>query len=116
MPMPRRVMAPETLVPPDLPSVTKCLGKFPTLVAFLTARSYDGGGARLPGRFWFDASSSGFAITLIDADQALRIVVRAQAIDDVFAAAELILGADNAPWEVDQYQAEKLAQKKPKKK
>ena len=111
----RRVTDPATLTLPDLPNVTKTLGKFPTLVAFLTSRSYDDGGARVPGKFWMDASSSGFSLTLIDVDQALRIVVRAGTLDDVFAAAELVLGAENAPWEVDAFQADRQAQKKKKK-
>lgn len=111
----RRAIDPATLQLPDLPSFTKTLAKFPTFVAFLTSRSYEDGGARLPGKFWFDCSSSGFALTLIDVDQALRLVVRAGTIDDTLAAAELVLGADNAPWEVDAFQAERQASKKKKK-
>lgn len=111
----RRATDPATLTLPDLPSVSKTLAKFPTLIAFITSRSYDDGGARVPGKFWVDASTAGFAITLIDVDQALRLVVRAGAIDDAFTAAEIALGADNAPWEVDAFQAERQAQKKKKK-
>lgn len=116
VPIPRRFSDPASLVPPDLPTVTKVLAKFPLLVAFLTARSYVEGGVRLPGKIWFEGSTAGFALTLIDQDQAMRLTVRAGAIDDVLAAAELALGADNAPWEVDEYQANRLANKKSKKK
>lgn len=115
MPIPRRAIDPATLLPPDLPSVSKVLKGSPTLVAFLTARSYEGGGVRLPGKFWFEGGPSGFTMTLLDVDQALRCVVRAQTIDDAFAAAELLLGAENAPWEVDEFLAAKRAQKKGKK-
>lgn len=115
MPIKRRVFDTTTLSLPDLPNATKLFAKFPTFVAFLTARSYEDGQARLPGKFWFDASTAGFQITLIDVDQAMRLVVRAAALDDVWAAAELALGTDNAPWEVDQYHAQKAAEKKKKK-
>lgn len=114
VPMPKRKFDTSNLVPDDLPSESKLLHKCPLLRQFITARSYEGGGVRLPGRFWFEAGSLGFAITLIDVDNALRCVVRAGAIDDVFAAAELLLGAENGPWEVDQFQADRKA-KKPKK-
>lgn len=116
MPIKRRVAPDAPLQFPDLPSVTKLFAKLPTLVAFITARSYDDGAARVPGKFWVDASSAGFTVTLIDIDQALRLTVRAGTIDDAFAAAESLLGAENAPWEVDQFQAEKRAEKMKKKK
>jgi hypothetical protein len=115
MPIKRRAADTASLSLPDLPNFTKLFAKTPTLVAFLTARSYEDGGSRLPGKFWFDGNSSGFSITLIDQDQGFRLVVRAGTIDDVFAAAELALGTENAPWEVDQYHATKLAEKKKKK-
>lgn len=115
MPIKRRFSDPSSLVMPDLPSNSKIFAKFPTLMAFLTARSYEEGGARLPGKYWFDGSSAGFQLTLIDVDQGYRLVVRAQSIDDVYTAAELALGADNAPWEPDQYQQEKLAKNRKKK-
>jgi hypothetical protein len=115
MPIRRRAVEATPLQLPDLPAVTKLWAKLPTFVAFLTARSYEDGGARLPGTFWFDGSSSGFAITLRDVDQCLRLVVRAPTIDDVFAAAELAIGTENAPWETDQFLAEKRAERKKKK-
>jgi len=116
MPIKRRVAPDSPLQFPDLPSVTKLFQKLPTLVAFLTARSYDDGAPRAPGKFWVDASSAGFTVTLIDVDQALRLTIRAGTLDDVFAAVETALGADNAPWEIDQFQAQKQAEKKSKKK
>lgn len=116
MPIKRRVPPDAPLQFPDLPSVTKLFQRLPTFVAFITARSYDDGAPRLPGKFWVDASSAGFTLTLIDVDQALRLTIRAGTIDDVFAAAETALGADNAPWEVDKFQAERQAEKKSKKK
>jgi len=115
MPIRRRIIETAPLQLPDLPNQTKLFGKLPTLVAFLTARSYEDAGARLPGTFWFDGGSSGFAVTLRDVDQCLRLVVRAPTIDDVFGAAELAIGAENAPWEIDQFLADKRAEKKKKK-
>jgi hypothetical protein len=115
MPIKRNPVDPATLVPPDLPTESKCLPKSPMLRAFLCARSYLEGGVRLPGRIWLEGTSLGFTLTLIDVDQALRLVVRATTLDDAFAGAELLLGADNAPWEVDEYLASRKAQKGKKK-
>lgn len=115
MPIKRREMDPVTLVPSDLPMESKVLHRFLALRQFLSARSYEGGGVRLPGKMWLDGGASGYSITLKDVDQALQITVRAGTLDDVFSAAELVLGAENAPWEVDQYQAERRAEKKKKK-
>jgi len=109
VPIKRRVTDPQTLVPPDLPSASKILAKCPLLIQFLTARSYEEGGARLPGRFWFEVQGTAFVVTLFDLDQALKVAVRAGTLDDVFAAVELLLGAENAPWEPDQYQVERRA-------
>lgn len=116
MPIKKRALDAPTLVPPDLPSDTKILKKAcPMLVEFVTCRSYIEGGARVPGRFWFEPSGSGFMITLFDLDNAMKIAVRAGTIDDVFAACEVVLGAENAPWEPDQYQLDRRAQKGKKK-
>lgn len=116
MPIKRREMDPATLLPPDLPSESKILAKLVNVRTFLSARSYEGGGVRLPGKLWLEGNALGFTITLKDVDQALLLTVRASTLDDVFAAAELVLGAENAPWEVDQWAATRQAEKKSKKK
>lgn len=116
VPMPKRSGPAAPLVPPDLPAATKVLGKCPLLVQFLTCRSWEDGTARVPGRFWFDAGALGFSITLKDPNAALQAVLRASCIDDVFALCEAFLGSESAPWEVDQYQAERMAEKNKKKK
>lgn len=116
MPMPKRSGPSAPLVPSDLPSQSKVLSKCPLLVQFLTCRSWDDGTARAPGRFWFDAGSLGFSLTLKDPNQATQAVIRAGSIDDVFALTETFLGNENAQWEIDQYAADKLAEKSKKKK
>jgi len=116
MPMPKRSGPAAALTPPDLPSTTKVMAKCPLLVQFLTCRSWDDGSVRTPGRFWFDAGALGFSITLKDPNLALQAVLRAGTIDDVFGLCEAFLGQENAQWEVDQYQADKLAEKVKKKK
>lgn len=115
MPIPKPKFDPSTLVPPDLPSESKVLAKFPALRTFLSARSYEGGGARLPGKLWIDTTAAGFQVTLIDQDNALRVSGRAATMDDLFALAELLAGGEGVQWEVDQYQREKLEKKSKKK-
>jgi hypothetical protein len=111
----KRVQDPASVKLPDLPNVSKTFAKFPTFVAFFTSRTYEDGSPRAVGKYWFDASGSGFSITLIDVDQGFRLVVRGPTIDDAFAAAEVALGSDSAPWEVDQYQQDRIAKKSKKK-
>jgi len=112
----KRAQPSETLKLPDLPAVTKLLQKFPTLIAFISSRSWPDGSPRVPGRFWFDPTPSGYTITLIDVDQCLRIKVHAGTIDDVFAAAELVIGTESSQWEIDPWSAEQAAKKMKKKK
>jgi len=114
MPIRKPSFDPATLVPPDLPSESKLLAKLPALRTFLTARSYEGGGVRLPGKFWFEATSSGFFVTLFDLDNALKVSGRAPTLDDAFALLELLAGAENLQWEPDEFQAQRQAKKKKK--
>jgi len=112
----RRNAVPGPLTFPDLPSESKVLAKFPTLIEFLTRRSWPDGTVRAPGRYWWDPLSSGFCLTLIDVDNALRIKVTAPTLDAAYAAAELVLGTDGGQWEVDTYEQEKREKKAKRKK
>jgi len=112
----KRQVGADALTMPDLPGNSKLLGKLTTLIEFLTKRTWPDGAARAPGRLWLDPSPLGFTITLIDVDQCLRIKVYAGTIDDVFAAAELVVGSESSQWEVDAYSAEQRAAKLKKKK
>lgn len=115
VPIKKPAFDPSTLVPPDLPSESKLLAKFAALRAFLSARSYEGGGARVPGKLWIEPTAVGYQVTLIDQDNALRVSGRAGTLDEVFALAELLAGGEGVQWEVDQYQREKLEKKSKKK-
>lgn len=114
VPIKKPAFDPATLVPPDLPSESKVLHKFAALRTFLCARSYEGGGVRAPGKLWLETTASGFQITLIDVDLALRVSGRANTLDEVLALGELLAGGEGVAWEVDAFLAEKAAKKKKK--
>ena len=57
-----------------------------------------------------------YELTLYDLDSGTRLPVRAATLDEVLAAAEKLLGVENAPWEIDRYLTEQLAGKNKKKK
>lgn len=115
MPIRRRVSSPDTLKLPPLPSDSKLLVKCPLLREFLTAREYSDGTPRTPGYFTLRPGVLDFACTLSDPDACQRATVRARNLDDLFAGLELLLGAEDGPWEPDNYLLEQAAKKTKKK-
>jgi hypothetical protein len=101
---------------PILSSASKILAKCPRFCEFLTATAYEDGSMRRPGRFWFESDGVSFTLTLFELSAALKMRCRAQTIDDTILLAETFLGAENGPWEVDQYEWERQQQKNKKKK
>lgn len=99
---------------PPLSAESKLLHKLPRLRAFLTDTQYEDGSPRAPGRLWLDQDGVGFTITLFEPTAFARMRLRAATLDDVFALCDVHLGAENAPWEVDQYARDRAAGKKKK--
>lgn len=99
---------------PPLSAESKVLAKLPRLRAFLTDTQYEDGSPRAPGRLWLDQDGVGFTITLFEPSAFARVRLRAATLDDVFALCDVHLGAENAPWEVDQYARDRAAGKKKK--
>lgn len=116
MPIKRRTVNPDTLPIPALSGDSKVLAKFPLIREFLTATQYEDGGARTPGYITLRNRVIEFEVSLYDPDAGSRIAIRSRTMDDAFAAAELILGAADAPWEPDRYLMEQLAKRNKSKK
>lgn len=98
-----------------LESESVILHDCPLLRQFLTHTAYSDMSPRQPGYMTIRTRGLAFEMTLYDYDSGMRLVVQGPCLDDMFAAGELMLGTDAAPWTVDQYLTG-LLQKKTKKK
>lgn len=90
----------------------RILGQLPSLVAHCCVTKYDDGSPRVPG--WFTTGTKGAAwqVTVKDPDSGAKMVLTGNTLDDAFALAELMLGAEEAPWEVDPYLASQTKRKR----
>lgn len=93
---------------------SKVLAKLPLIREFLSATAYEDQSPRQPGYLTLKNRGGSYEITVYDPDAGLRCAVRAMTLDDVFAAAELLLGASDAPWEVDRWLTDQLAKNRKK--
>jgi len=78
-------------------------GSFPNIMAHLTVVRYDDGTPRQPGTIFLRTLGAAFQITATAPDAQCRLPVVGNTIDDALAALDLMLGADDAPWEIDPY-------------
>lgn len=101
---------------PALSMESKVLEKYPLLREFVSATAYEDGSMRMPGSLRLENKIICYQITLSDPDAGMRVSVSAATLDDVLKGVERLLGAPEAPWEVDRYLTEQLQKKKPKKK
>lgn len=82
---------------------SKLFAKLPHLLAHISHSQYDDGTARTPGTVTFKRYGSGFTIIIKEPDAQAQILVSAPTVDECFMAANLYLGGENPPWEVDRY-------------
>lgn len=101
---------------PALPldDTSKVLLKFPLVREFLSATAYEDQTPRQPGYMTIRNRVGSYEITVYDPDAGLRCAARAMTLDDVLAATELLLGAKEAPWEVDRFLMEQVTKNKKK--
>jgi hypothetical protein len=64
---------------------------------------------------WIRTLGTQWCVTVFDPDACARLDCRATAIDDALLLAEKLLGAEEAPWEIDGYLQEKAAKQTKKK-
>lgn len=101
---------------PPLSADSVIFKKFPRYREFISAREYDDGSPRLPGRVWLDSDNLAFTATIFERSGFGRMRFRAQSQDDLFAAIEAFLSQENPQWEDDDFAREKAAEKNSKKK
>ncbi len=97
-----------------LPSDSVLFKKLPRLMEFITQLAYEDGTPRAPGYYWVKTDATAFIVTLFDEDACARLPCRGATVEDAFGLADKLLGAENAPWEVDQWMMERKAKKKKK--
>lgn len=112
----RRQIAKAEGIPLPAASIAgKTLVKFPRFLEHMTATAYDDGTIRVPGYCWLSTRGQAWILTLFDVDGCARLPLVANSVDEVFAMAEAMLGAEDAPWQLDQFMLDRSNQKKKKK-
>lgn len=82
---------------------TNVFTALPNLTAHCAITRYDNGSPRRPGWFTVKTQGSAWVIQLKEPDSALQMTCHGQTLDDALSLAELLLGADSAPWEPDPF-------------
>lgn len=113
--MKRRVAKTDGLPAPGVAATSVMWGKLPLIREHLTTTAYEDGGPRSPGYMWIKTTLSTWVVTLFEPDSAARLDVRGPTLDETLQLAEKLLGAENAPWEIDTYLQERQAKKGKKK-
>lgn len=83
------------------PVETNLLGMFGNIIAHLTEVRYDDGAPRRPGWLLLKTQGSTWSCFIKEPDAAAQMNVNAQTLDDLLILADMLLGADDAPWEPD---------------
>lgn len=100
---------------PALSAESKFLGKLPTLCEWLSATTYEDGSPRTPGYMWISNRGLGYEVTIFDPDGAVKLPCLGRTLDEALALAETHLRAEDAPWQEDQYLAQRRDQGRKKK-
>jgi len=73
------------------------------LVKHCCVTKYEDGEARKPGWITLKTSGSAWVVQVKDPDAGLSLTCTQQSLDDALALADVLLGSDEAPWEVDPF-------------
>jgi len=112
----RRIPSAEKAALPALPAPTDVFGEGSLVAEHLSATSYGDGSARTPGSLAVRNKGTSYEVTLYDHDAGLRCPVVGPTLKDALEQCEVILGAAEAPWVVDEYLTSLNARKKKRKK
>ena len=81
------------------------------LVEHCALRQYDDGEAREPGWVTIKTQGAAWCVQVKDPDAAVSFVAVADTLDRALETAALLLGCDDAPWEMDRFLAQGKAAK-----
>ena len=90
------------------------LSRLPNLVSHCCVIKYDDGESRRPGWWTVKTMGSAWVVEVKDPDSCCRIQATGNTLDDAMALADLLLGAEQAPWEPDPWLASSQARGKKK--
>lgn len=91
---------------------TNIFHQLPSLVAHCTTTKYDDGDPRQPGWFTVKTMGAAWMVMVKDPDSCAQFSATASTLDDALQLAELLLSADEAPWEPDPWAKRKKVDKK----
>jgi len=96
------------------PMESVVFGKLHSIVAHCAATKYDDGDSRKPGWVTIKTNGSVWVIEAKDPDTSSKLTAIQPTLDDALALLGLLLEADEAPWEHDQWLAQAAAKAKKK--
>lgn len=107
----RRVVVGASGEKASAPTLSKVLNRWSQILAHCATLAYEDGCPRQPG--WITIRTRGIEWECIakDPDAGAQLIARGASVDDAMQLLNELLGADNAPWELDQY----LSARKPRK-
>lgn len=91
---------------------TKVLSRFQNIVLHCCMCAYDDGSPRTPGWVTLKQLGGMWMLQMKDPDASAQLCVSAVLLDDLFVAAQLLLGAEDAPWQPDPFLAAAKSQKR----
>lgn len=94
------------------PIETKVLDKLPNLVGHMATVRYEDGEARQPGQVIVKTQGAAWVVTVKDPDACAQLQCVGQSLDDALALADLLLAAEDAPWEIDRWAADRARKAK----
>jgi len=81
------------------------------LTEHMALRQYDDGEAREPGWITLKTQGAAWCVQVKDPDAAVSFTAVADTLDKALETAALLLGCDDAPWEMDRFLAQQKAGK-----
>lgn len=101
----RQILAGATAPGPEhiAPIDSTALSAFPNLVKHCCITRYDDHTPRRPGWITVQTQGAAWMVVCKDPDACAQLRVTGPTLDDALALAELLLGAEDAPWEPDRF-------------
>lgn len=94
------------------PVETKVLSVLTNLVSHMATVRYDDGETRQPGQLILKTQGAAWVVVVKDPDACAQLQCVGQTLDDALALADLLLGAEDAPWELDRWAADRARKSK----
>jgi len=100
---PKAAVAGASVAPHLAPLETNVFGKLFNIVSHCCLTRYDDGDARQPGWVTIKTQGSAWVVQVKDPDGCCGMQCIGNTLDDALALADLLLGAEDAPWEPDRF-------------